>query len=123
MNEQQRFPSGSQLQQDLADSLDVLRTRGWCQNNFTDDAGHVCLIGAVSTAIYGKSLPPARNLAAPGQTTRYHDATRALIQALPSTYQADGLTYYNDRRVKTVRPVISLLKRAIAAPTPTKGPR
>lgn len=124
MNEQQRIPTGSQLQQDLVDSLDVLRTRGWCQGELIDGEGRVCLVGALSAAIFGGPRTYWASCTADDRArfTRYRVAATALAHALPPNHQAESLTSYNDRRVRTVRPILALYRRAIAATTP-KGPR
>lgn len=43
-----------QLAKDLKGAVKVLEERGWCQGGYMDSEGHVCVIGAIRTAVWGQ---------------------------------------------------------------------
>lgn len=37
----------------VSKTIDLLKTRGWCQFNFENDAGACCLLGAINATLLG----------------------------------------------------------------------
>jgi hypothetical protein len=89
-------------------AADLLETKGWCQNTFTDFDGSYCAVGAVSEAT-------ARFLGY--QDGDYHDALRRLsIVAGQGGFHAyHCIPFWNDSPGQTKENVITTMRRAARA--------
>jgi hypothetical protein len=86
----------NEVSSQLLAAADLLREHGWCQSQFMDDEGRICLMSALS-------LVPA--------------STRAIIMVHQAT---EGVTQWNDISGRTKDDVLDLLEglaaKAVSVP-------
>lgn len=82
-----------------AETLDILREYGWCQGELIDPEGHLCLLGAIFMAYYGR----------PHSAGFSHEALVRTIQS--SLGPIPGVGFWNDQPSRTQAEVEALLTK------------
>ena len=93
----------------LARTADVLERSGWCQGSFVNEAGEMCMLGALRVACGCE--PDARHGEYLRKGSGYDDAVREMYRRLPGeTGTGFPLSRYNDEPGRTLGEVLAMLR-------------
>lgn len=102
----------------LRDAADTLRSKGWCQGQFSDDHGSFCMTGALNVVLTGNPHRASGNT--PEKENLYYRITTLLSARLgPGT----NIVTWNDTPGRIVQEVVDeLLGAALALESGTPLP-
>lgn len=83
------------------DAIKVLEERGWCQGDYQDEKGRVCLVGAVGLVVSDRPAAPALD-------ERYYPLHKTLQRVIGSRL----VSAWNDDPLTTYEDAVLCLKRA-----------
>ena len=83
-------------------AADVLQERGWCRHYLKNDAGNMCIWGAVSFVVDGDPFKATNE-------------TRNMLTPLEQFTDGQGVIDWNNTMGRTQRQAISLLRKASKA--------
>lgn len=87
----------------LIGAREAIMTRGWCQGNYSDSIGAVCLLGALRCGSGGHPLAPV-------VTQGFQDAVSRILFKIDT-----DIDRWNDKKSRTKEEVLQLLDETIAS--------
>lgn len=106
----------SEIEEVVEDAMRVLDERGWCQGDWSDDEGRLCMLGALRVANYG--VLTLTVLDQPVESRVGDDEFNAFVLEIGATITREtghyGIGTWNDEHAEGPEEVKLMLKKAVA---------